>query len=97
MSGGTFDHKQWQITNIADEIEQLIVNNGAKRESRKDWEDEYETTYPPDIIAEFKTAVKYLKLAYMYTQRIDWLVAGDDGEDSFRKRLKKELNKLNEV
>ena len=26
-----------------------------------------------------------------YTQRIDWLVSGDDGEDSFHSRLKKEL------
>jgi hypothetical protein len=30
-------------------------------------------------------------MAQIYTQRIDWLVSGDDGEDSFRERLKEDL------
>jgi len=94
MSGGAFDYKQYQIEYIADEIEQLITQNGAKREFKESWEDEFYYKYPDDIIEEFKNAIKYLKIAKIYTQRIDWLVSGDDGEDSFRKRLKEELEKI---
>jgi hypothetical protein len=33
-------------------------------------------------------------MAEIYAQRIDWLLSGDDGEDSFRERLKEDLEKL---
>jgi hypothetical protein len=33
-------------------------------------------------------------MAQIYAQRIDWLISGDDGEDSFRERLKEDLEKL---
>lgn len=48
----------------------------------------------PEIIEEFKKGLKILKMAYIYAQRIDWLLSGDDGEDSFKKRLKEELAEL---
>jgi len=35
-----------------------------------------------------------LRQAHVYAQRIDWLVSGDDGEDSFHRRLKHDLEKL---
>ena len=35
----------------------------------------------------------YLNLAGIYTQRLDWLFSGDDGEDSFFERLEEELEK----
>ena len=50
--------------------------------------------YPEDILEEFRKAEYTLKKAYIYTQRIDWLLSGDDGEDSFRERLTEELNNL---
>jgi hypothetical protein len=43
---------------------------------------------------EFDKAVSLLKQAYVYTQRIDWLVSGDDGEDDFHHRLANELAKV---
>jgi hypothetical protein len=30
MSGGHFDYKQWEIQNIADEVEQLILTNDSE-------------------------------------------------------------------
>jgi hypothetical protein len=94
MSGGAFDYKQYQLEYIADEIEQLIEINGTKRESKESWEDEFHYKYPDDIIEKFKEAIKYLKLAKIYTHRIDWLVSGDDGEQSFRERLEEDLEKI---
>lgn len=47
------------------------------------------------MIERFKLAVKYLKIAEVYTHRIDWLLSGDDGEESFLERLDEDLEKLN--
>jgi hypothetical protein len=43
---------------------------------------------------QFKKALKTLRQAYVYAQRIDWLLSCDDGEDCFHRRLKIELEKL---
>lgn len=52
--------------------------------------------YSPETIQELKNAVKLLKKASIYANRIDWLFSGDDSEDTFHKRLKMELSKLEE-
>jgi hypothetical protein len=80
MSGGTFDYKQYNIREIADDIEQIIEHNSYQ--------------FPDDIIEEFKTGIDILRKAHVYAQRIDYLVSGDDGEESFRERLKEELDQL---
>ena len=108
MSGGAFDYKQYNISMIADEIEQKIERSGRpktreelKDESWRDFEwykkypeDLNHYKYPDEVIEEFKKGVEILRKAHVYAQRIDWLVSGDDGEDSFRKRLQQELDAL---
>lgn len=47
--------------------------------------------YSDEVVEEFKKAVQHLGVAYVYAQRIDWLVSGDDGEESFMERLKDDL------
>ena len=44
------------------------------------------------MLQEISNGLGYLTLAGIYTQRLDWLFSGDDGEDSFFKRLKEELD-----
>lgn len=88
MSGGHFDYKQYDLKYMIDDIEQLIIDNHRKNEFG------YSRNYPDDIIEEFRKAVEILKLAEVYVQRIDYLVCGDDGEENFRKRLKKDLEEL---
>jgi hypothetical protein len=92
MSGGHFQYKQWEIGNIADEVEQLILTNDS--EELNQWGDRKGYHYSPETIEEFKKGLVLLRQAYVYAQRIDWLVSGDDGEDSFHNRLKFELEKL---
>ena len=41
-----------------------------------------------------KRAVYVLRLAHIYAQRVDWMLSGDDGEDSLVIRLEEELEKL---
>lgn len=84
MSGGHFDYKQYELNQLADEVDQLILDN-----SEKDW-----MNYSDETIKEFKKASWLLRLAATYTQRIDWLVSGDDGEESFHKRLGEDLGRL---
>jgi hypothetical protein len=46
------------------------------------------------VITKFKEGLDILRKAEVYAQRIDWLVSGDDGEESFLERLKEDLEKL---
>ena len=50
--------------------------------------------FSKEAIKEFKRGLSILRKAYVYTQRIDWLLSSDDGEESFHSRLKEELDKL---
>jgi hypothetical protein len=95
MSGGHFDYKQFEITRISDEIEQLIEINGKKRAGRlESWEEPHHYEYPPGVIKKFKEAVLSLRVAQAYAQRVDWLVSGDDGEESFMRRLDEDLKDI---
>jgi hypothetical protein len=92
VSGGHFGYKQYEIQQISEEIEQLIEGNNDKTPDR--WGDTKGREYPPAVIAEFHKAVKALKVAQVYVQRVDYLLSGDDGEDSFLRRLAEELGAL---
>jgi len=93
MSGGHFQYKQYEFGYIADEIEQLIIDNDSTETN--EWGDTKGCHFTPETIAEFKKGLLILRQAQVYAQRIDWLVSGDDGEDSFHNRLKHDLEKLN--
>lgn len=92
MSGGHFQYQQYQIQRIAEEIEELVDTNDCN--DKNQWGDVIGNHYSRETMREFDKAVELLKQAYVYVQRIDWLVSGDDGEDSFHSRLKSELAKL---
>jgi hypothetical protein len=99
MSGGHFNYDQRRINPIADDIQREIDNNGRPltEQEKRDyyWDDDKAThhyEYPEEVIEEFKKGVEYLRLAAIYAQRIDWLLSGDDGEESFLERLKEELD-----
>ena len=92
MSGGHFDYKQHTIGYIADEVEQLIITNDSEEKDRRG--DCIGAHYSAETIEEFRKAWVVLKVAQVYAQRIDWLVSGDDGEDSFHSRLRRDLEGL---
>ncbi len=50
--------------------------------------------YSDETFKEFEEALVILKKAHIYTQRIDWLISGDDGEDSFHERLSEDMKSL---
>lgn len=79
MSGGHFDGDQHLIGRIVDIIKEEIEINDTYNE------------YSSDTIERFKVAIDYLILAQTYAHRIDYLISGDDSEESFHKRLTDEL------
>jgi len=89
MSGGHFDYQQYKLGYIADEIEQLILTNDS--EELNQWGDQIGRHYNAETIVQFQFALGLVRRAQIYVQRIDWLVSGDDSEESFHKRLHEEL------
>lgn len=76
------------------EGEKMVEVRETKYQEYED--DEYYPEYTDETIQIFKDAVKILRKAAVYAQRIDWLLSGDDGEDNLKERLKKELKELEE-
>ena len=89
MSGGHFNYDQYKIGQIADMVEQLVISNSSTELNI--WGDSIGLGYTEATISEFRTALRMLRRAEIYAQRIDWLVSCDDGEDSFHKRLAHDL------
>lgn len=50
--------------------------------------------YDKQTLKEMKKGMEILRKAYVYAQRIDWLLSGDDGERTFHERLKEDLEEL---
>ncbi len=107
MSGGYFDYNQYMIQEIADEIKQIIYDNGRKKTERElkeeSWNDEeyykkypeelYHYKYSDEVIKKLKEGIKCLEKSAIYVQRIDYLLSGDDSEKSFLDKLKEEESK----
>lgn len=91
MSGGHFNYDQYRIRTIWETIQSIIKNNKKKDEFG------YANNYNKKTLAEFERAVSILKMAEIYTRRIDCLVSGDDGEETFIERLKEELAEIADV
>jgi hypothetical protein len=105
MSGGAFDYQQFHLIDIADSIEHEVIESGKpipedrwefwQRQYYKDHPEEaFHYDYPESVLRRFEEAVYAVKRAHIYAQRVDWLLSGDDGENSFEERLKKELAEL---
>ena len=92
MSGGHFDYNQYKIGYIADEVDQLIRDNDSQELNA--WGDPKGRAFSAATIAEFHRALVLLRQAQIYAQRIDWLVSGDDSEDSFHVRLGEDLSNV---
>lgn len=103
MSGGHFDYKQFHIGQIADQIQQELDKQGKlkpKEElfNRAEFYNQYPSekyyeVHPEQIQQKMQEAIKLLKQAKVYTQRIDYYLSGDDGPETFIQRLTEDLAK----
>ena len=105
MSGGHWDYLQYRLADVAEDIGKLIDQNGqlknAEELKEERWNDDawyekypeekYHHEYPDEVIKQFQHAEKIILIAQTYMQRLDWLLSGDDGEESFIRRLNEDL------
>ena len=84
MSGGRFDYVQFRFGEIVESIRSTIANNES--DDKNEWGDTIGCRLPPDIIAKLAETADALERAEKMVTRVDWLLSGDDGEDSFRRR-----------
>ena len=84
MSGGHFDYAQYRIEDIAVGIDEVIEANDD--ETLNECGQRRGNGYPPEVIEKFREAAHTLRQAAEMAQRVDWLLSGDDGEDSFLRR-----------
>lgn len=89
MSGGHWDYNQYRIDEIADSIEQIIKDETSTE--LNDYGDAVSRGYSAATLVEFRLAIVALRVAATYAGRIDWLLSGDDAEDSFHRRLREQL------
>lgn len=110
MSGGHWNYLQHRLTDVVEDINRLVEKNGQPKteEELKDerWhDDEWYEKYPEEkfhhkysdeVITNFKSAAVVIAMAQIYMQRMDWLLSGDDGSESFLRRLNEDLLELEE-
>jgi hypothetical protein len=70
---------------MADSIERAIARNGEPEEYG------YSQTYSDEVIEKLEEAAHTLRQAGDMAQRVDWLLSGDDGEESMLRRWKEEV------
>ena len=102
MSGGAFDYKEFHIQQIAEDIQSELDKQGKEKDEEdlyamrgyyeKHPEERFYPTYPKEIQEKMLEAIKRLEAARIYAHRVDWYLSGDDGDESFLRRLKEELN-----
>jgi hypothetical protein len=81
MSGGHFDYTQDRLNGVLTEMEHILSN------PEKFALTEY-------AIGKITEAIKNIKIAQIYIQRVDWYISGDDAEETFKKRLEKDLSNV---
>ena len=90
MSGGYFDYKQYEIDGIIRSIRKVIAKNDSNEK------DEFGyvigSHYSVETIKKLQETVNTLARAATMAQRVDYLLEGDDNEESFRERWDEELN-----
>jgi len=104
MSGGHFDYRDYQLTQIVDSIKRVLNEQGKPKPKEELYmnEDYYKKhpeekvfyTYPTEVQEKMKEGIKAIKIAAIYAHRIDWFLSGDDGEESFLERLSKDLKNI---
>jgi hypothetical protein len=76
MSGGYFDYEQCRMQNMANRLASVI---------------ETDDEHSKETMAEFGKGLTALRVAAVYLERIDFLICGDESEETFHKRLQEDL------
>lgn len=89
MSGGRFDYKQYPLNDIAEQIEYELKHMDA-------WLQYEKFTVEEKVALEnnMEGLIHLLKFCQVGVQRLDWLLSGDDGLQTYFERLEEDRTKL---
>ena len=93
LSERTLDNGERELTILDERINETRIFTSYTEEVYLDeyGEEIYQPEYSEETINEFKQAVRILRIAHVYAKRVDWLICGYDGEESFHRRLAEDL------
>ena len=80
MSGGSLDYFYYRFEEPIEKIEKEI------KWGKNKWSSE--------VLSEFQNAIKYLKIAQIYSHNVEWLLSGDYGDNSFLETVKEDFEEL---
>ena len=85
MSGGAFDYQDRRLDDIADTLRTKI----AKCRKGHEYYD-----FPERFLNEMISTYRKTKELRVLLQRMDWVLSGDDGVETYFQRLNEDLNEL---
>lgn len=92
MSGGTFEHQEHHMRDIAEEIERVISTNDSKEIG------EFGSTighnFPEKVLSKLKITRDTILKAYEMAHAVDYLLAGDTGEESFLEQWERRVEEI---
>jgi hypothetical protein len=89
MSGGHFypEYVYYKMYDFANEVEDEIEKNGKPR-NESYYGQEFYPNHDPEVIDYIKAQIPKIKKMSDIMRHIDYLYAGDHGDDSFMERVK---------
>jgi hypothetical protein len=81
MSGGYLDYSDWDIRNLADQIDNEIDRNRSTEKG--EYGDDISQHFTENTMDKFREAVELLEKVSIMVNRIDYLLEGDDSEETF--------------
>lgn len=85
MSGGRFEYKQWVLNDIVESILNEMEDIDANVE---------EDGQQEELLELMRSTVDALELAKVSVTRLDWYLSGDDGFETYKQRLKYDIDGL---
>ena len=83
MSGGSFDYAYARMHEFADDLRDMLSQQGQKKDG---WE---VGTWEPAVAAKLAEIAAIVDHAAKLAKEAEWLYSGDTGEDTFMARVEK--------
>ena len=83
MSGGSFDYAYARMHEFADDLRDMLSQQGQKKDG---WE---VGTWEPAVAAKLAEIAALVDYAAKLAKEAEWLYSGDTGEDTFMERVSK--------
>lgn len=93
MSGGRYSICPYMFDEIIEDIDYAIKDSDENKGKEISFLD-FHYDLSDEAKEELLRGREIIKLAKIYTHRIDYLLDGDDGNDDFIKRLKEDKEKM---